>query len=103
LHEFALGNPDQAGWVMVVFQDIQDVEEWLEPLGYIAFWEAVAPYNLSLLDRDHYDGLIASGKVDSEQWLSALKIMAMMELRLMFNLKDRIAEPVTAQYLRSIH
>lgn len=88
---------------MIAFQDIQDVEEWLKPLDYIAFWEAVAPYNLGLQDRDHCDGLIAGGKVKTELVLEVLKIMAVMELRVAFNLKDRIAEPPVAKYLMSIH
>lgn len=49
---------------MVVFEDIQDVRDWLDPLDYIAFWEAVEPYRLVLQDRDHCDDLIASGAVE---------------------------------------
>jgi hypothetical protein len=88
---------------MVVFQDIQDVEEWLAPLDYIAFWEAVAPYDLGLQDRDHCDGLIAGGKMNADRLLSVLKTMAMMELRIAFGLKDRIPEPPEARWLASIH
>lgn len=88
---------------MVVFQDIQDVEEWLAPLDYIAFWEAVAPYSLGLQDRDHCDGLIAGGKVTPALLLEVLKIMATSELRIAFNLKDRIIDPPAAYSLRSVH
>lgn len=88
---------------MVAFRYIQDVEEWLEPLDYIAFWEAVAPYNLSLMDRDHYDGLIVGGKVETAMVLGALKSLATLELRVTFSLKYRITEPTVAQYLKSIH
>lgn len=88
---------------MVVFQDIQDVEEWLAPLDYITFWEAIAPYKLGVDDREHCDGLIASGKIESEPLLRTLKAMAMMELRIAFSLKDRIYEPLTTRSLTSIH
>ncbi len=88
---------------MVVFQDIQDVENWLAPLKYLAFWDAVAPYNLTLQDRDHCDGLIADKEVGANQILPVLKGLAVMELRVMFDLKDRIYEPPVAKYLASIH
>ena len=88
---------------MVVFEDIQDVEEWLEPLDYIAFWDAIAPYYLTLQDRDHCDGLIASGKVGADLILSGLKGLAMMELRVAFGLKDRIYTPAVARYLTTVH
>jgi hypothetical protein len=88
---------------MVAFQDIQDVEEWLEPLDYTAFWEAIAPYNLGLDDREHCDGLIAGGIVTADWLLTALKFMAVMELRIAFGLKDRQHEPPVAKYLMSVH
>lgn len=88
---------------MVIFEDIQDVEVWLEPLDYISFWDAVAPYHLTLQDRDHCDGLIASGKVPADLILSGLKYMAVMELRTAFSLKDRIYEPTVAKYLTTTH
>ena len=36
---------------MVIFEDIQDVEEWLEPLDYVAFWDAVEPYFMRSEER----------------------------------------------------
>ena len=78
---------------MMVFEDIQDVEEWLEPLDYIAFWKAVAPYNLTLQERDHCDEMIATGKVDQSLVLRVLKGMAESELARKLNLKDRIHHP----------
>ena len=88
---------------MVVFQDIQDLEEWLEPLDYISFWEAIGPYQLVLQDRDHCDGLIAGAIVAPDLVLHVLKALAVMELRRAFGLKDRIHIPVVAQYLGSTH
>lgn len=78
---------------MVVFEDIQDVEAWLEPLDYLAFWEAVAPYRLTLQDRDHCDELIASGAVAASLILEVLKGLAAMELRQAFGLKSRTYHP----------
>lgn len=87
---------------MVAFQHIQDVEEWLQPLDYIAFWEAVAPYQLGLLDRDHCDGLIAGGKGETELVLKVLKFLAVMELKAAFGLRHRIPLPPVAKYLMTI-
>jgi len=88
---------------MIAFRDYEDVEEWLAPLDYIAFWEAVAPYDLCLIDRDHCDGLIAGGKADTDLVLNALKFLAVMGMRAKFNLRHRIPEPVVAKYLMSVH
>jgi len=88
---------------MVIFQDIQDVEEWLSPLDYVAFWDAVEPYNLTLQDRAHCDGLIAGADVDANLILRVLKSLAVRELRVAFNLEDRIYEPTVAKYLASTH
>jgi len=78
---------------MVIFKDIQYVEEWLAPMDYIAFWEAVEPYNLILQDRDHCDEQIASGLVEQSLVLRVLKGMAENELARKLNLKDRIHHP----------
>lgn len=88
---------------MVIFEDIDDVVEWLVDLGYVAFWEAVAPYNLALQDRDHCDGLISSGEVPQALILKGLKMMARIELTEMFGLEWRIYEPPMAQYVTTTH
>lgn len=89
---------------MVVFEDIQDVEEWLAPYDYAGFWTAVAPWRVFTGDeRAHYDKVMADGKVDPETVLFCLKDMACMELRARFGLKDRTFEPEDAQYLRRVH
>lgn len=88
---------------MVVFEDIQDVEEWLEPHDYIAFWEAIAPYRLGLDDREFCDGLIAGGKMTQEKLLDTLKALTVMELSARHALKDRVTIPQSAQYLMSVH
>ena len=88
---------------MVVFQDIEDVSEWLDPLGYIDFWNAVAPYRLTLQDRDFCDAQIASGEVAQPLVLSVLKSLARIELTGMFALKRREILPPSAYYLGSYH
>ena len=77
----------------MIFEDIDDVEEWLEPLSYIEFWEAVAPYNLTLQDRDHCDDLITKGEITTDLALDVLKGLAVQELRHAFGLKDRVFHP----------
>jgi len=81
---------------MVIFEDIQDVKEWLEPLDYLGFWDAVAPYDLTLQDRDHCDDLIASGEVDASLILQVLKGLAEMELTRAFGLKWRTYHPAVS-------
>lgn len=89
---------------MVVFQDIEDVREWLDPLKYVAFWEVVAPYNLfSMEERDHCDGLIMSATVCQETILYCLKSMARNHLTAMFALKHRTHETWSSQSLKSLH
>jgi len=89
---------------MVVFEDIQDVEDWLDPLEYVAFWEAVAPYRIfSIADRDHCDRLIAGGKVRQETILEGIKGMARSGLIDRFDLQHRRYDTHVDQGLRSLH
>lgn len=88
---------------MIIFEDIEDVEEWLRPFDYIGVWNAVAPYGLTLQDRDFCDDLIASGKVAQDLILEGLKILAQSELTRMFGLRYRSIEPLATQTLRSVH
>lgn len=89
---------------MVIFEDIQDVEEWLTPLRYVAFWEAVAPYEIFPEgERERCDDLIASDEVGQALILECLKGMARIALTERFGLRHRVIEPVDAQYLSSTH
>lgn len=88
---------------MVTFEDIDDVVEWLAPFGYVALWDAVAPYNLALQDRDHCDRLISSGEVPQDLILKGLKMMARIEMTRTFGLDWRIYEPSIAKYVTSTH
>ena len=89
---------------MVVFEDLTDVDEWLDPLDYIAFWDAIAPYRIfSIADRDHCDGLIAGGRVPQATILKGLKGMAYSGLRERFGLQHRYHTTIADQGLRSLH
>lgn len=89
---------------MMVFEDLTDVDEWLDPMNYIAFWEAVAPYRIfSIADRDHCDGLITSGKVPQSTILKGIKAMAYSGLRNRFGLQHRRYETHISQGIKSVH
>ena len=89
---------------MDFFDDIDDVKDWLEPLDYVAFWDAVAPYGIfPEADRIHCDRIIADAIVPEDTVLYGLKAMARMALTDRFDLDYRIYEPVDAQYLASTH
>lgn len=89
---------------MVVFEDIQDIRDWLEPLNYGAFWDAVAFWNIYTgADRAHFDGLLASGVTDTDTVLNCLKAEVRLTLTERFGLEERCFEPPDAQYLHRVH
>ena len=75
------------------FKYINDIEDWLKPLDYQAFWEEVGPYNLTLQPRDHCDREIASGLVTEQVVLDVLKIMVRIELGRILGLERRAELP----------
>lgn len=79
--------------LMEFFDDREDVEEWLEPLGYDAFWRETAVFCLGLPDREDIDAAIARGELDTDCALYALKGMARLELIQRFGLKPRDIMP----------
>ena len=89
---------------MFVFEDIQDIEDWLEPLDLDDFWEAVTPWNVFSDDeRAHHDQVLTKGEVDPVTVLACLKGMARIELTARLGLKDRIYMPPDAQYVGRVH
>lgn len=89
---------------MVVFEDIQDVEEWLAPLGYEAFWQAIDPWGIyEGADRAHFDAVLQNSVTDTETMLICLKAEVRIELTARFDLKDRRYEPPDAKYLHRVH
>lgn len=89
---------------MFIFEDIDAVEEWLDPLSYSDFWEALEPYRIFPDgDRDHCDKLRHAGRVDPETMLICLKAWARASLTKKFGLEFRIYEPSAAKYLEAVH
>lgn len=78
---------------MSLFKDIDDVDEWLEPMTYDQFWDEVGPYNLDIPLKSGCDAQIASGEVDEETITIGLKSFARIELIDIFNLQPRIDGP----------
>lgn len=63
------------------FQTYEDVEEWLAPLGYDAFWDAIIPTGLyGTADRTHCDATLAKGIADMQTVVSVTKRMALCRL-----------------------
>ncbi|MEM7530496.1 MAG: hypothetical protein AAF416_23190 [Pseudomonadota bacterium] len=88
----------------MMFEDIQDVEDWLAPLDYRALWEAAEAHGVfTEADRDHCDALIADGAVRQDAVLVGLKTMMRLELTRRLRLEDRVYAPVHGQYLTTTH
>lgn len=73
-----------------MFEDAKDVEEWLEPLGYEAFWREIAEYPVSIQSRESCDAQIAAGTVDEALVLQVLKGMVRSQIVLEQDLKPRL-------------
>ena len=79
---------------MFDFESYEDVEEWLEPLGYDAFWNAIIPTGLySEADRAHCDHTLAQGIADMETVVKVTKRMALHHLVEQFDLPFRCELP----------
>jgi hypothetical protein len=74
---------------MSLFEDMEDVEEWLEPLGYEAFWSGIEPFGLAVQSRASCDEQIARGGIDQATVLDVLKGIARLELVERYQLKPR--------------
>lgn len=74
---------------MKQFEDVEEVIEWLEPLGYLEFWNEVESLDLGLPDRDHCDDEIAKGRDTTADMLAFLKGLTRVELTARFSLKRR--------------
>lgn len=65
---------------MEKFRYVDDVENWLKPMGYEEFWNKIKPHCLVLEHRWICDAQIEAGEVAQDVVLDALKIMACHEL-----------------------
>lgn len=89
---------------MIVFEDTEDLREWLDQLDYDAFWEAIEPFGLFEDGaREANNADIAKGRVTQDSSLRALKTIARVYLTQDLGLKPRIYAPVMAPYLASTH
>ena len=84
------------------FEFIEDVEEWLEPMGYETFWQAIEPYGIfGPEDRAHCDRTLEDGIAPMDTVMAVTKAMFRWELTLACDLKVRPAiRPVT--YLATV-
>jgi len=78
---------------MRTFGDREDVEEWLAPLDYNAFWAQTEPFALDIQPRASCDAQITSGEVDEATVLFVLKGMARLELVERYALSPRDTAP----------
>ena len=74
---------------MMIFEDQEAVEEWLETLDYEAFWIETANLPLSLQSRESCDEQIAKGIVDKPTVLCVLKGMARLQIVRLYGLEPR--------------
>ena len=73
-----------------MFEDREEVEEWLEPLDYEAFWQEIADLPVSIQSRESCDAQIARGIVDEALVLRVLKGMVRSQIVRDQDLKPRI-------------
>ena len=78
---------------MEMFNDTDDVEEWLEPLDREGFWAEIAVFKLEIQSRESCDEQIAAGIVGRATVLFVLKGMARLELIERFRLRPRDRMP----------
>ncbi|MGE0279580.1 MAG: hypothetical protein AB7P20_03055 [Rhizobiaceae bacterium] len=63
-----------------MFDDQKDLEDWLEPLGYDAFWQAIDPLGLDIEERWSIDAQIEKGAVTEAIVLKVLKGMTRLQI-----------------------
>ena len=72
------------------FETYEDVEEWLDPMGYDAFWQAIMATGLySSEDREHCDRTLADGTADMDTVMNVTKRLALFHLVEQFELPFR--------------
>lgn len=76
---------------MQTFDCLNDIEDWLEPLSYEAFWEAIKPHCVPLQPKSEFDKLIDDGVFTPDQVMLMVKRTVVLEISERYNLswKDR--------------
>jgi hypothetical protein len=78
----------------MVFEDEDELEEWLTGLDYDAFWKAIVCFpELDLEERAAFDALIIDGYGTEAEILESLKIIAQVTIAQAQDLLPRMAEP----------
>ncbi len=80
-----------------MFRSREDVEEWLKPLDYDEFWDAIRPYALDLPARTRCDDDIDNG-ASEDTVLRVLKRMAELTI-----IKDQKLPPRSIEKWRWAH
>lgn len=74
----------------MMFNFIDDIEDYLEPMDYETFWKEIKPFCLILMPREKCDTDIANGAVTEEDALDVLKALARIELTRILKLTRNI-------------
>lgn len=79
---------------MLMFEDEEELEEWLEGLDYEAFWKAIVamPY-VSIEERYAFDAQIARGVATEDEVLDGLKAFAQIVIAQAQDLLPRFIDP----------
>lgn len=75
---------------MSMFNFIEDLEDWLEPMDYETFWREIKPFCLILKPRAECDADIANGAVDEDVAVGVLKMLARVELTRILKLEHNL-------------
>lgn len=85
------------------FETVDDLREWLEPMGYETFWRAVIALGLfNEADRAHCDRTIADGIADYTKVLTVMKGFARYHAAEDWGLRFR-GEEADANTLTVVH
>ena len=74
---------------MIRFKYVEDIEEWLDPMGYSDFWVDVSDFEVHLPYKEYCDEKIGSGKVEKDVMLGGLKFLASTQIAGKFKLERR--------------
>lgn len=79
---------------MLIFEDEDELEEWLAGLDYDAFWKAIEamPY-VNIEERSAFDAQIARGVASEAEALDGLKAFAQIVIAEAQDLLPRFIEP----------
>lgn len=75
---------------MNMFNFIEDIEEWLEPMDYDEFWREIRPFCLIMIPKEKCDEDIAAGAVTKDVAVGVLKMLARVELTRILKLEHNL-------------